>query len=206
MPLRARAALGLATWMALMWNTPWLENLCSCSVRPVKFDESTSVAVLKRTEHEPDGCCDAEFHRHQHLLLGVVLAEIALARPICVRRTSDSDKPLFVVFNTGRRDYAENVSSRILLKRVGDAVNSCDYEAAITYCFRMHEGLEHQTRPADTTMQYDKNVVRPLRRFHEHVHKVYEHGGKKMWDPWQEHFFRLIQMQGSVHTSMDRST
>ena len=190
--LRARAALGLANWMALVWNTPWLDSLCSCGVRPVKFEDGTSVAVFTQMEHQPDGCCDPEFYLHQHLLLGVVLAELALARPVCVRRCSDSGAPNFVVFHTGRRNDAEQLSSRQLIERVGSAANSSDYEAAIKYCFRLHEGLEDRTNTARASIQFEQKAVQPLRRFYEHTSKVYEKGGKAMWDRWQEEFYRSV--------------
>ncbi|KAL9064697.1 MAG: hypothetical protein Q9161_008705 [Pseudevernia consocians] len=85
---RADLVYGLGHWMVLLWNTPWSLGLCTCGIRCIDLTNSCtrhSFLPFRRTSHFNPECHPSKLEENKSELLGIALAEIALALPISVK-------------------------------------------------------------------------------------------------------------------------
>ena len=140
---RASIALCVATWVALTWQTEWFDSLCSCVIMQTTTERNQKVAAIKPGSPLPleTGCSTVAFPRRPYLHLGILLAELALARPIRVDNESGEltfylqepqPNQTAATRNPGTRQEAVNLL--VLLKRIAKETSDL-YKAAAAYCF-----------------------------------------------------------------------
>ncbi|KAK4951600.1 hypothetical protein LTR10_010577 [Elasticomyces elasticus] len=157
----AEMALVLASWLIMLWGTPWAENMCSCQIFPVnlRLRPTTEhckppelIAVLWPRPHE----CD----QHDHLnfgqplyQLGTVLAELALLVP----------SPFSARMSRSTKAQA--------LQEVYEAT-SVSYKRAVEFCVSSKLQKASACRIAlsnvDRTDFYRRHIIAPL---HDHYTK-----------------------------------
>lgn len=155
---RTTTALGLVNWTVLLWHTPWTLGICTCRIRYVFLDQNGSICCASFTAmpntiiRRPCHIRDANLKGRRALLLGVSLAEIALARPIHVD-VGPEGQPLLQMTD-------QTISERELLKLV--KVQSClDFMRAVQFCLSydakmVSEGFTF--RPRDMLL-FKENVL-----------------------------------------------
>ncbi|KAK3625735.1 hypothetical protein LTR56_020239 [Elasticomyces elasticus] len=159
--VRAQAALYIATWTSLMWNSPWVAGLCACSVRPAYFTGANKLPVFARTlgeqtafEHQCN-CGSVAAQTDQVISLGVVLATLATSQLITV-----SVGPNGLTFRLGH-ERTDPINAAQLLGKVMKCTSRSYYQAvrfclSSTACFNFNAPKGNHTRHAT-----DK-IVEPL--------------------------------------------
>jgi hypothetical protein len=128
---RAEGALGLVNWVILLWNTPWIPELCTCAIRSTFYTDNTCHFTLhwKDIVHVHPPCAITEWQGRKYFHLGVALTELAIGVPLRLRGEADTAEfrldpelefPLHLLRHVGRR-------------------TSHRYREAVEYCFRMDE-------------------------------------------------------------------
>jgi hypothetical protein len=151
---RAEAALGLANWVILLWNTPWIPEICTCAIYSTIHSDNKCHFTLhwKETNHVQPQCVIESFGARRYLHLGIALAEFAIGLPITLNDTSQLDD-LFCL-DTEPRSLVD------LLREVGRKT-SHGYRCAVEYCFKMDEkSLTKVFRPENMERDND-NILKP---------------------------------------------
>ncbi|KAL9116556.1 MAG: hypothetical protein Q9187_006919 [Circinaria calcarea] len=150
---RSVVALGLVNWMFLLWNTPWTSNPCTCKLRRTKLKSSRGQYILESciSSHTHPLCIAEDACEPKLLLLGRMLAELALGIPLGIGRAEDGQAIFFK--DNGTLTQAE------LLQCLRRTVGNVGIVQAIQYCLdtvdlgvdvrveRLHEHAESALRP-----------------------------------------------------------
>ena len=178
---RATTALSLATWVALMWGTPWTRDICSCQILEIRLENEEiepRPAALASIHLFGNGDCSLRsLTQHPYLLLGVVLTEIALMQCIRVRVSAErfeismqSDTSLHrVLLDQEHAADPDRISVDVpaLLKLV-EHNSSQPYRTAVAHCFelgnrRRLKGLQPSKFTANDFTNYKRKVLDNLR-------------------------------------------
>ena len=155
---RADLIYGLGHWMILLWNTPWISDLCTCGIRCIHLADATMRhSFLPR----PDAghmdrdldCHPRSLAGHRFELLGVTLAEIALALPISVQVKGENTR-FYVIGGewTSREGLLEMLTEKYGLRTI---------TMAVSYCLGPDSHEHRDSLPPDHLEQYCRNVVVP---------------------------------------------
>lgn len=150
---RSVIALGLVNWMFLLWNTPWTSNPCTCKLRRTKLESSRGQYMLESclSSHTDPLCFADEACEPKHLLLGRMLAELALGIPLGIGRAEDGQAIFF-------KDN-QTLTQAELLQCLRRSVGNVGIVQAIQYCLdtedlgmdvrveRLHEHAESALKP-----------------------------------------------------------
>ena len=129
---RANLIYGLGHWMLLLWNTPWSRDLCTCGIRcTLLADTHTrhSFSPNPQRSHRYPVCHPSKLAENRFILLGIALAEIALALPISV--IQEQEDTTYVVGE-------ERVSQKRLLGMLREKFGRNTITKAISYCLDLH--------------------------------------------------------------------
>ena len=152
---RADLVYGLGHWMVLLWNTPWSFDLCTCGIRCVYLADARtrhSFFPCPNRSHWYPECHPSTLARNRFELLGVALAEIALAIPI--RVVIDTDKTSYIV--------GEEVASRKeLLGKLRKEFGPNTITKAVGYCFDPYSVNSGDSLRPDHLEQYCQNIILP---------------------------------------------
>ena len=155
---RADLIYGLGHWMIMLWNTPWLSDLCTCGIRCTHLvDATTRHSFLSRpdaghTDRDLD-CHSPYLAGHQFELLGITLAEIALAVPISVE--DDGEDTRFYVVE------GECMSREGLLDKLKGRYGLRTITMAVSYSLGRDLQKDGDSLPPDHLEQYCRNIVLP---------------------------------------------
>ena len=152
---RADLVYGLGHWMVLLWNTPWSDGLCTCGIRCTHLaDACTRHSFLPcpdRSHWYPE-CHPSTLTADRFKLLGVTLAEIALAVPISVMLEQEE-----ISFLVGK----EVANRKQLLGMLREKFGRNTITKAVSYCLDPDSvGLGDSLLP-DHLEQYSQNIVLP---------------------------------------------
>ena len=155
---RADLIYGLGHWMILLWNTPWISDLCTCGIRCIHLaDATTRHSFLSR----PDAghidrdldCHPPCLARHRFELLGVTLAEIALALPIRVQVKGENTRTYVIGGEwTSREGLLEKLTGKYGLRTI---------TTAVSYCIGPDSRKHGDTLPPDHLEQCCQNIILP---------------------------------------------
>ncbi len=155
---RADLVYGLGHWMVLLWNTPWSCGLCTCGIRYIHLvDARTRHSFLPcpSRSHWSPTCHPPTLAEDRFKLLGVALAEIALALPISVVVDQVDQE------DTGYIVGEEIVGRKRLLGMLREKFGRNTITKAVSYCFDPDSAnLGRPLRP-DHLEQYCQNIVLP---------------------------------------------
>jgi hypothetical protein len=138
---RLQTALAVATWAMYAWPTAWVKTICSCGIRNALLPGGQRFPVLEEVAHHEQGCLIEEICRpnaSRYLLLGVLLAEIALARPIRVIEDNNDASELFFELHDPRvvnREPEQHLRRHELLHLM-DKRPLLAFQKAVQYCFQ----------------------------------------------------------------------
>ena len=152
---RADLVYGLGHWMVLLWNTPWSFDLCTCGIRCVYLADArarhTFFPCPNRSHWSPE-CHPSTLAQNRFELLGVALAEIALALPISVM--VEPEKTSYIV--------GEEVASRKeLLGKLRKEFGPNTITKAVGYCFDPYSVNSGDSLRPDHLEQYCQNIILP---------------------------------------------
>ena len=155
---RADLIYGLGHWMVLLWNTPWFSDLCTCGIRCNDLaNANTRHSFLPRpgaghmdrdSDCHPSGLAENRFE-----LLGVRLAEIALALPISVD-VNGYDIRSYVI-------KGESVSRERLLGMLKRQFGLNTITKAVSYCLGPDLAVRKDRLHPDHLEQYCRNIIVP---------------------------------------------
>lgn len=152
---RAELVYGPGHWMILLWNTPWSRDLCTCGIRCTELETTYTrhsfVPYTKRS-HWHEGCHALALAHNRSELLGIALAEVALALPI-----SGLPKQEDTCYLVG----GEPASRKQLLGMLRERFGRNTITKAISYCLDPHSCNLGETLRPDHLEQYCQNIVLP---------------------------------------------
>ena len=160
---RADLVYGLGHWMVLLWNTPWFSDFCTCGIRCIHLANThTRHSFLPRPGaghmDRDSECHPSEVAENRFELLGVRLAEIALARPISVHVRPFSRRPF------GRESYVikgKSANPEQLLSMLKRQFGLNTITKAVSYCLGPDLAVQKDQLPPDNLEQYCRNIVFP---------------------------------------------
>lgn len=155
---RANLIYGLGHWMVLLWKTPWFSDLCTCGIRCVHLaDANTRHSFLPRPDaghmNRDSDCHPSKLAEHEIELLGVTLAEIALALPISVDVTG-YDTRSYVI-------NGESASRERLLGMLKRQFGQNTITKAVSYCLDPDLAVHKYSLPSKYLEQFCRNIVLP---------------------------------------------
>ena len=181
--LRLKAALDISSSATLFWDTAWIDQLCTCSTRYAVREgrkEDICVVVSSASPHDGSSCNEREFLDNPDLLLGLALAELAISRPVCLRRDTRGDAVYHVHTGESEGSSTEIVTASALLRHVGDATGSKLYTDAVEYCLIVAQGLRKFESEVEVSEEYQRNVVKKLERVLDDRQKLREVHGERL--------------------------
>ncbi len=155
---RANLVYGLGHWMVLLWNTPWSCSLCTCGIRYIQLvDTRTRHSFLPcpTRSHFYPTCHPPRLAEDRFTLLGVALAEIALALPISVVQEQEGQEDTKYVVGE------EVLGRKGLLGMLRRKRGQNTIAKAVSYCLDADSAkFRHRLRP-DYLDEYCQNIVLP---------------------------------------------
>ena len=151
---RVDLVYGLGHWMVLLCKTPWANGLCTCKIRCICLvDGGIRHAFFPSTEateafHTPR-CCHRDLMMDRFRLLGVALAEVALAFPIEVLKQEK-----FVV-------CGEIASWKRLIGMLSEKFGRGTITKAVSYCLDPDLADVRGSLRPEYFDQYCQNIVLP---------------------------------------------
>ncbi|KAF2405337.1 hypothetical protein EJ06DRAFT_578537 [Trichodelitschia bisporula] len=212
---QARLLFGFVNWMVLLYNTPWTDHACCCELRFEHLPDGNTPYVLSGLKR--GDCRNALVKGQKLLLLGVVLAQIILGRPLRVpidtvvggsglSSPSSSTGSLTPVVTNSLEELQfkehwsgdstmswEKVDRQRVLRDIAEKT-SASVTAAVRYCFenpQLGEGMDF--RP-DITLDLIQNVLEP---FSGHFDIIDSHRGRYSLTTWWRSFQRCCQLLNS---------
>ena len=156
----AKAALYTATWSTLLWDSRWVDELCTCRLHQVHLLAGDQIMAYQQKTAHVTGQCRALPGLHVHL--GLVLAELALGCSVYLRKLGSLHK-----FEVSSGAQVEALNQDELLSRVQRKTNGRLYRDAVRFCF--NHAVSSPLRRADTVRKFTDGVIRPL---YLHLRKV----------------------------------
>lgn len=132
----AALAWSIINWTILLWNTPWTDTLCSCGIRFAIMGDSDKPTFTTHGRHRNHLNCSGRRCKTRKLqLLGIVLAELALKKPL---NLIEDDKSI------GKYSYGSNADNDgmelyELWREVKRTTSSVEYRDALQKCFQCDE-------------------------------------------------------------------
>ena len=152
---RADLVYGLGHWMVLLSNTSWPVDLCTCRIHCIHtVDSCTRHSMLPRPVGLPfsSRCPHQTLRMDRFGLLGVALAEIALAVPISV---TEQDSARYLI---GDEITSRKRLSSILREKYGRNTIT----KAVSYCFEWNSTMIRRIGMGrDELKLYCQNVLLP---------------------------------------------
>ena len=152
---RADLVYGLGHWMVLLWNTPWSCGLCTCGIRCTHLADSCTrhsfLPYPNRTHWLPK-CHPPTLAENRFRLLGVALAEIALAQPISVILEQEDTSYLI---------GEKIVSRKRLLGMLRERFGQKTITKAVSYCLDPDSSSLGDSLRPDHLEQYCQNITFP---------------------------------------------
>ena len=146
---------GLGHWMVLLWNTPWSYDLCTCGIRCTHLENTRtrhSLLPYQKISHWYLECHPSNLAENRLELLGVALAEVALALPICVMLIHEERR--YIV-------NKEPMTRKQLLGTLREKFGRNTITKAVSYCLDpASTNLGDLLRP-DHLEMYCQNIVLP---------------------------------------------
>ena len=108
---RLHTAVAVATWVIYAWPTAWVKMICSCGIRNAVLPGDRRCPVLEEVTDHDQGCLvqyACRSNNTKYLLLGVLLAEIGLARPIRVFQDDEMSGLSFELYNSSDLNHGLN--------------------------------------------------------------------------------------------------
>lgn len=165
---RLRAAVAIATWVIYAWPTAWVDRMCSCGIRYAVLVDADKFPVFQKvTCHEDEECPGHRFPPSEFgkfMLLGTLLTEIALARPIQVYRNNELGWEFGIHDSNGMiTNRSAHVDTNDLLRLLGGLPRSLQpFRSAVAHCFNSRNpGLVHDEICAEDIDAYMRCVVNP---------------------------------------------
>lgn len=176
---RSQAMIAIASWAVAAWSSDWINDLCNCVVRPVQIQADRPFSLAHRDKSKQmfcqrwNGCFLNEVRNRRHLVLGNVLAELALAR--IIRVFISDGEALCAVFNRAKTSDYRVITKAVLLKEIyletkskllRDAVKNCfEYdrlENEDNRSFGHEESSELHSIRGSTIIRYEREVLPKL--------------------------------------------
>ena len=150
---RLSIALALVNWVILLWNTPWTFAPCTCKIRRVRLQslQERYVFVSKLDNHCGPACFSEDLSSRKLTLLGIALAELALATSLVVTAGADDE----VVFSRNGRI----ISRAEFLQNLGRSSRPIGITEAVKYCLNTSETSENIR--AERLQEYAENILEP---------------------------------------------
>jgi hypothetical protein len=135
---RLHAAVAIATWVIYAWPTAWIDRMCSCGIRYAVLVDTEKFPVFRGvTHHEDQECPGYRIPRsgiEKFMLLGVLLAEIALACPIKVFQTPELGWEFGVYEYHGSNSNNGSRIDKIALLGLLNNLPLRPFRSAVAYC------------------------------------------------------------------------
>lgn len=161
----------IATWVSLLWGTPWVQGLSSCRMMQITSSDGLLPGIVRQRCTSRLRCCRERLGNRPYLVLAILLSEIALGCPIVAR--SDGERMICLLYETALQgDDSDALARRVkrpeLLVKVG-AASSPEYREAVRYCLD-RDNLSSLDHPHDLQRFADK-VITPI---HNHSIRLRE--------------------------------
>lgn len=149
---RISIALALVNWVILLYNTPWTFAPCTCKIRRIQLQnlEERYVFASKLDTHSGPPCFGEDLSNRKLVLLGIALAELALATSLTV---SKGDKEVIFSKNDKKISRAE------ILQELRRSKGPTGITEAVRYCLNTSE------TPADfraeRLREYAEKILEP---------------------------------------------
>lgn len=127
---RPELIYGVSEWALLLWDTPWLKDLC-CYGLTVEVDECPFRCTTQTLSNKPKNGCSCRDHTSRLRNLGLVLAQLILDKPI--RQAKGDNLSVFEVWTDAawKTMYLSRLNRAIL-----DRTNSTLVQDAIYFCLQ----------------------------------------------------------------------
>ncbi|KAK5113575.1 hypothetical protein LTR85_010803 [Meristemomyces frigidus] len=163
---RLKAAVAIAAWVIYAWSSAWVDKICSCGIRYADLVGEDRFPMFREvTVHEDQDCSGSRVPRSkqtQHRLLDVLLAEIALARPIRVHQCIGPDWKFELHGGDDTSlEGTKTITARELLKLM-DTSPLRAFQQAVEHCLNAKSSDVNQLdfRVEDLEAYMD-NVIKP---------------------------------------------
>ena len=138
--------------------------------------------MMVHRELKNDQCFPDEVYMRRHLLLGIVLSELALAQPLGV--TCDGYGTIFTLRNISAHMNEEVITQNVLLSLV-ERSTSIPYREAVMYCFAWDELDRANSAEAQTTTRTKVGDIHrysdtALPRLLEHHRRIAQYRDSRM--------------------------
>ncbi|KAI8945827.1 hypothetical protein F4801DRAFT_567023, partial [Xylaria longipes] len=170
---RARFVLGLTLWFILLWETGWFNHVCSCAFGWVNFSRELDDPRLKHIYEtfkvdgnlDPPTSCPKKLDlKHPFYYFGILLAELALARPIQSVSNFDLRQPAWQF----QCPEHENIPPQL--------------KKAITFCFDRatdEKWLDKtEALATDRVGDFLKGVLEPVKQYHDVVKENFKYSSR----------------------------
>jgi hypothetical protein len=163
---RLHAAVAITTWVIYAWPTAWIDRICSCGIRYAVMVDTEKFPVFRGvTHHEDQECPGFQIPRSgidKFILLGVLLAEIALACPIKVFQTPELEWEFGLCEYLGSNSDRGLRVDKIALLRLLNNLPLRPFRSAVAYCLGANPSQAAQSDIcAEDVDAYMRHVVTP---------------------------------------------
>lgn len=150
---RLSIALALVNWVILLWNTPWTFAPCNCKIRRVRLQslQERYVFVSRLDTHCGPACFSEDLSSRKLTLLGIALAELALATSLVVTAGAHDE----VVFSMNGRI----ISRAEFLQNLRRSTRPIGITEAVKYCLNTSDTSENIR--AERLQEYAENILEP---------------------------------------------
>jgi hypothetical protein len=162
---RLETAVAVTSWFLYAWPTSWLDRICSCGIRNAMLPDNERFSVFSQVSDHDQSCPGQCFSRTSGeglAFLGVLLAEIALARPVQVVKDDDSVL-LFKIQTTNGSDSprVERITQGELLSLIS-SFPLRPFHRAVQYCLDLEHRSDQCPHPlVEHIAAYVENVLDP---------------------------------------------
>ncbi|KAI9698247.1 MAG: hypothetical protein M1820_007517 [Bogoriella megaspora] len=170
---RINIAKSVVNWTIILWNSPWTACICSCRIKLLATDNGHILPIL-HTVSQHNHCIHEQRSSHIYstdfetnfftvdnrrlLLLGVILAEIAVKQAILVSVSLDLNLSFELTDGT-------ILDIDCLLQEVRSISGSFEFREAVRACFNFDKRyLARPLLPQDLDRYYT-TILKPLEQF-----------------------------------------
>ena len=148
---RISIALALVNWVILLYNTPWTSAPCTCKIRRIQLQnlEERYVFVSKLDTHSGP-CFDEDLSERKLVLLGIALAELALATSLTVSNGNQE-----IIFSKNDKI----ISRAEILQDLRRSKGRIGITEAVGYCLNTSEAPGDIR--AERLREYAENILEP---------------------------------------------
>jgi hypothetical protein len=169
---RAEAAVGLVNWVILLWNTPWVAEVCTCSIHSAFYTDKMCHFTLGWTEecHVGPQCIALNYKERKYLHLGVALAEFAVGAPLTMIEEPQR------TFRLGSKPM-----SPLDLLRDVQRHTSFQYRTAVEYCFKMDCKTTLGAFRPENLERNTNSILKPVQQYFDDLKEHQQTQENRQW-------------------------